>query len=133
MAKIVVIDTLSGDPIPFATVAILTGQNAGGGAMTDTAGVAEISGVQNHGETVRVSHISYEPQTFTFEISGGVPDALEQTVVYLTPATYEIGAAEIVAFSDEPKTAGISPGAKWAIGILAVMALAAGINKFRNG
>lgn len=133
MAKIVVSDTFTGEPIPFATVAILTGVNAGGGAMTNMAGVAEISGVQNHGETVRVSHVSYEPQTFTFEVSGGVPDAIEQTNVYLTPAVYEIGAAEVVAYDFEPTTAGLTTPQKWTIGILAAAVLAAGYNYFRNG
>lgn len=132
MAKIVVNDSVTGEPIPFATVAILTGPNAGGGTMTNTAGVAEINGTANHGETVRVSHVGYETQTFTFEISGGVPDSLEQTVVYLMPAVYEIGVAEIVATTDGPKMAGIGTGAKWAIGIVAAVLLAVSVEHLRN-
>lgn len=134
MAKIVVADQLTGEPVPFATVAFLTGANAGGGTMANVNGIAEINGAQMHGELVRVSHVSYEPQTFTFEISGGVPDAIEQTNVYLTPAVFEIGAAEIVAYENEPfAAAGISPGAKWALGILAVVLAAATFNRLRNG
>lgn len=110
-------DAVSGEPLAFANLSILTGANAGQGFAANLTGTIIFDGDDLEGQTVRVSFVGYQPQTFVYEKSGNVPDEIEQTNVYLQPLITQFEAATV-----ETKKAG-----SWLL--FAVAILAAGVTQ----
>jgi hypothetical protein len=105
----VVLDILTNQPIP--DVAVYQRSNGESvGVYTDAAGVYVLQ--VDPGEPLRLSHVSYEPETLSVPADGG------EVVHYLVPAAYDLGEGAEV-FGDGP-TPGPGPepasaGVPWAV------------------
>lgn len=105
----VVLDILTNQPIPdVAVYQQSNGESAG--VYTDAAGIYVLQ--VDPAEPLRLSHVSYEPETLSVPADGG------EVVHYLVPAAHDLGEGAEV-FGDGP-TPGPGPepasaGVPWAV------------------